>query len=299
MKRDIEYIIDNKSAGISVLAFLKSKGYSRAALIAIKKTNNGLTIKGEWIYTNHILKEGDALKVHIEENAASENIVPVKLDINIVYEDEDLVVVDKPANMPVHPSLNNYDNTLANALAYYYKSKGESFVFRCINRLDRDTTGLVLVAKNIISAGILYKAMLDRKIKRTYRALVEDKDDKLSEGTVDKPIGRVSSSLITRCIDFANGERAVTHYKKLEHIGDASLLELTLDTGRTHQIRVHMASIGHPLVGDYLYNESCKGRGDVRPQLHSYMLEFEQPITGEKLKFVSCATCARQVGSSK
>ncbi len=287
MKRDIEYIIDSKSAGMSVLAFLKSLGFSRAALIAIKKTNMGLTIDGKWIYTNHILKEGDSLKVHVEEHEGSGNIVPVRLDVRIVYEDDDLVVVDKPSNMPVHPSLNNYDNTLANALAYYYKERGESFVFRCINRLDRDTTGLVLIAKNIISAGILYKDMHDRKIKRTYRAIVEDKNDALTEGTVDKPIGRKSNSLITRCIDFDNGERAVTHYKKLWHTGDTSLLELNLDTGRTHQIRVHMASIGHPLVGDYLYNESYIGRKDCRVQLHSYRLSFEQPITRERLEFVS------------
>ncbi len=287
MNRDIEYIIDSKSAGMSVLAFLKSLGFSRAALIAIKKTNMGLTIDGKWIYTNHILKEGDSLKVHVEEYEGSKNIVPVRLDISIVYEDDDLVVVDKPSNMPVHPSLNNYDNTLANALAYYYKERGESFVFRCINRLDRDTTGLVLIAKNIISAGILYKDMHDRKIKRTYRAIVEDKNDELTVGTVDKPIGRKSNSLITRCIDFENGERAVTHYKRLRHAGDTSLLELNLDTGRTHQIRVHMASIGHPLVGDYLYNESYIGREDCRVQLHSYSLSFEQPITRERLEFVS------------
>lgn len=209
------------------------------------------------------------------------------MNFNIIYEDEDILIVNKPANMPIHPSLNNYNNSLANALAYYYKNKGEAFVFRCINRLDKDTTGLTIIAKNILSAGILYKDMSKRKIKRSYIAVTENSPYLKDEDTIDLPIARVNDSLITRKVDFINGERAVTHYKILEKTDDKAILELHLDTGRTHQIRVHMSFLGSPLIGDYLYNSKYSNSSDTRPLLHSYKLEFNHPINKNKLEFVA------------
>ena len=194
------------------------------------------------------------------------------------------MVVDKPSDMPIHPSLNNYENSMANALMYYYRDK--NFVFRCINRLDRDTTGLSVVAKHFLSAGILNTFMQRREIKRVYNAIVEDDGSLKESGTVDAPIAREDNTLIKRRVS-SEGQRAITHYKVLKRLRGASLIELRLDTGRTHQIRVHMSYIGHPLVGDYLYNERYYDKENVRPLLHSRSLSFIHPITGENL-YLEC-----------
>ena len=194
------------------------------------------------------------------------------------------MVVNKPSDMPIHPSLNNYENSMANALMYCYRDK--NFVFRCINRLDRDTTGLTVVAKHFLSAGILNTSMQRREIKRVYNAIVEDDGSLKESGTVDAPIAREDDTLIKRRVS-KEGHRAITHYKVLKRLKGASLIELRLDTGRTHQIRVHMSYIGHPLVGDYLYNKRYYDKENVRPLLHSKSLSFIHPITGENL-YLEC-----------
>ena len=183
--------------------------------------------------------------------------------------------------MPIHPSQGNYDNTLANAVAWYYQQKGETFIYRCINRLDRDTTGVLVLAKNALSAALLSKMMQQRQIHRTYLAVVEGTPP--SSGIIDAPIGRVCDSTIERQVDFANGERAITHYQLLKGNGKYSLIQLNLETGRTHQIRVHMKHIGHPLPGDFLYNPNYQDF--QRQPLHSWKLEFHHPITAESLTF--------------
>jgi len=207
----------------------------------------------------------------------------MNLDFSIVYEDDDIIVVDKPANTPIHPSQNNFDNSLANGLAYYYKEKGIPFVFRCMNRLDRDTTGLVLLAKNMFSSCVLSDMVKNRDIHREYLAVVEGKLD--SSGTIDAPIARKEGSVIERCIDFANGQKAVTHYRLLEHKDGYSLASIVLETGRTHQIRVHMKHIGHPLPGDFIYNPNYDHI--TRQALHSYKLEFVHPITKKAMEFTA------------
>jgi len=207
------------------------------------------------------------------------------------------MVVDKPADMPVHPAINNFDNTLANGIAYYFAKKNQHFVFRCINRLDRDTSGLLIVAKHRLSASILSDFMKKREIHREYLALASGIFDE-KKGTIDLPIGRVSESIIERFVDFENGDNAVTHYEVLKEYHDKcgiitdsaddfpySLLKLHLETGRTHQIRVHMAYIGHPLLGDHLYNK--KPGSLPRQALHSHVIEFYHPLTLEKMRFVS------------
>ena len=198
-----------------------------------------------------------------------------------MYEDDDILVVDKPADTPIHPSIGNYENTLANGIAWYFEQKGEPFVYRCINRLDRDTTGLIVLAKHALSAAVLSQAMRSREIHRTYQAFALG--ETAASGTIDAPIARLNGSLIQRTVDFASGERSVTHYRTLAHCSVFSHLELNLETGRTHQIRVHMAYIGHPLLGDTLYN---KTPGTFpRQALHSASLSFVHPITGEPLTF--------------
>lgn len=204
------------------------------------------------------------------------------MEPDIVYEDEDLLVVNKPFDMPVHPSIHNYDNTLANGMAYYFQQKGETFIFRCINRLDRDTTGLLILAKNALSASILSNDMKARKIHRTYQAVVS-RIPVPASGTIDAPIARKEDSAIERCVDFEKGEPAVTHYRTLETKENLALVELSLETGRTHQIRVHMQHMGCPLLGDYLYNPDFTLINRV--SLHSYSLSFVHPIAGKSMYF--------------
>lgn len=281
MERKLRYVVGKEFENKTIQQFLKEKQYSHGCLVHLKKTEKGILKNGVWAYTRDLLKEGDVLEITFLEEASSDHIVPVKLPLSIVYEDEDLLVISKEADTPIHPSLGNYENSLANGVAYYYREQGTSFVFRCINRLDRDTTGLVLIAKNMLSAAVLSQEMRNRKIRRTYLAVVKGILPK--EGTIDLPIGRKEGSAIERCIDFERGERAVTHYERLYTNDVDSLAKIWLETGRTHQIRVHMNAIGHPLPGDFLYHQDFSRIG--RQALHSWRLEFFHPITGKKLFF--------------
>ena len=282
MERILEYRITSKEAGKTIKDFLKETGYSRQNLVELKKMSESILVNGRWEYVTYRLKEGEVLGIHIKEKESTEKMVPVNLPFPILYEDEDVIVINKPAGMPTHPSINNYENTLANAAAYYFKQKNETFCFRCINRLDRDTTGLTLLAKHMVSCSMLQEEMLQRNIKREYLAIVDGvmKED---EGTICAPIGRKEGSTIERMVDYENGEHAVTHYTVLERRTNVTLVSLRLETGRTHQIRVHMMSIGHPLIGDFLYHPE-----DIRMSrqaLHAWHLSFTHPITKEKLSF--------------
>lgn len=282
MNRIFEYTITDENLPCTVGDFLKQKGFSRQIIIQLKKTSQGILVNNQWAYVRTPLRTNDILTLRLLEEASSENIVPVSLPLDIIYEDEDILLINKPADMPVHPSINNYDNTLANGIAHYYKMQGETFVFRCINRLDRDTTGLLIIAKNALSASILSNQMKRREIHRTYLAVVSGNPKKDTD-TITAPIARKENSAIERCIDFQNGEQAVTHYQLITSREDYSLLKLSLETGRTHQIRVHMKYIGNPLLGDYLYNPDFSKI--QRVALHSYRLNFIHPITEKTMDF--------------
>lgn len=281
MNRVLTYEITAEQAGTKIGDFLRTAGYSRHVIIHLKKTENGILLNGEWAYVGQFLKEGDHLEIRIIESEASEQIVPAELPLDIIYEDEDLLIINKPADMPIHPSINNYDNTLANALMWYYQQKGETFVYRCINRLDRDTTGLLIVAKNMLSGGILSDMSKKREIHREYLAIAEGEVPQ--EGVIDAPIARKEESVIERCVDFEKGDRAVTHYWRLDYRNGYSLVRLKLETGRTHQIRVHMKYIGYPLTGDYLYNPDYRILD--HQALHSWKLAFRHPVTGAQMQF--------------
>lgn len=281
MERILEYTVSLEEAGVTIKDFLRQKGYSRQNIVELKKQERSILVNGVWEYVTYRLQLGDLLQICMKEKA-SEKIAPVNLPFPILYEDEDLMVIDKPADMPIHPSLNNYDNTLANAAAFYFNQKGIPFRFRCINRLDRDTTGLTVLAKNMVSCSILQQQMLKREIKREYLAIADGYIEEDS-GIITAPIGRRDGSTIERMIDYENGERAITHFKVLERMADATLLSLILETGRTHQIRVHVASIGHPLLGDFLYNP--KDQRMNRQALHAWHLSLKHPITGERMEW--------------
>lgn len=284
MERTITYHIDSASAGLRIEQYLRRRGYSYQNLTQLKKMHESILLNGTWSYMRTSVQDGDILTVHIQEPESSPHIPPVSLPLDIVYEDGDIVVVNKPAGMPIHPSLNNYENSLANGLMHYYQEQGKPFIFRCTNRLDRDTSGLTVIAKHMVSSSILSGMGVRHEITREYLAVVRG-TLRQSEGTIDAPIGRTGSSLIERKIDFENGERAVTHYRVIKEQNGHSLVSLILETGRTHQIRVHMKYIGHPLVGDYLYNPDMEYI--TRQALHSHRLTFAHPVTGEKMGFTA------------
>lgn len=283
MNRTLIYTINDLHNQYTILDFLREYGYSGQLIIHLKQTTNGILLNNKWAYVRTVLQTGDTLTIQIIEEVSSENIVPVPIDLDIVYEDEDILVISKAANTPIHPSINNYDNSLANGVVYYYERQNLPYVFRCINRLDKDTTGLVLLAKNMYSSCILSNMVKNREIRREYLAITEGRLDDF--GIIDAPIGRKETSIIERCIDFELGQRAVTHYTLIDYKNGYSLASIALETGRTHQIRVHMKSINHPLPGDFIYNPNYTHIS--RQALHSHKLSFLHPITKKELTFTS------------
>lgn len=282
MIRELDYWIEPGYENWTIYDYLKEKGYPHAVFVQLKKTQNSVLLNGKWEYVKTRLSVCDHLHITLVEKEISD-ILPVQQDFIISYEDEDILVVNKPDHMPIHPSLNHYEGTLANAVCYYYTAQNIPYTFRCVNRLDRDTTGLTILAKHMLSSAILSQAVSRRAIHREYLAIVEGKTKDF--GTIDAPIGRKEASTVERIVDFVQGERAVTHYKRIDYRNGLSLISLKLETGRTHQIRVHMKYIGHPLIGDFLYYpETTKMK---RQALHSYRLIFRHPITGECLNLTA------------
>lgn len=284
MNRNIDYIIDEDSAGLRVEQFLRRKRYSGQNLSEIKRMPKSILVNGVHYYMRQELSTGDHLQVRICETKNSEKIPPTNLPLNIIYEDEDLLVLNKPAGMPIHPSLNNYTNSMANALAYYFQSQGKPFIFRCCNRLDRDTSGLTIVSKHLVSGSILSDMTKYREVHREYLAIARGSVTP-SEGTIQAPLGRKGGTIIERTVDWEHGEDAVTHYKVVKEANGHSLVSLRLETGRTHQIRIHMKYLGYPLIGDYLYNPDMEYM--TRQALHSHHMEFTHPITGEHMSFTA------------
>lgn len=284
MNRNIDYIIDEDSAGLRVEQFLRRKRYSGQNLSEIKRMPKSILVNGVHYYMRQELSTGDHLQVRICETQNSEKIPPTKLPLDIIYEDEDLLVLNKPAGMPIHPSLNNYTNSMANALAYYFQSQGKPFIFRCCNRLDRDTSGLTIVSKHLVSGSILSDMTKYREVHREYLAIARGSVTP-SEGTIQAPLGRKKGTIIERTVDWEHGEDAVTHYKVVKEANGHSLVSLRLETGRTHQIRIHMKYLGYPLIGDYLYNPDMEYM--TRQALHSHHMEFTHPVTGEHMSFTA------------
>lgn len=283
MNRTLNYHITEENAGEAIDFFLKSHGFSRHIISGLKTHPQGILVNQVHQNTKYHLQSGDLLTVTMLEPMPSEKIVPVPMELSIIYEDEDILVLNKPADTPIHPSMHNYENSLANGVVFYYQKETSPFVFRCINRLDRDTTGLTIIAKNSLSSAILSGMVSRRQIHREYIAIVEGITPAF--GTIDAPIGRKPDSSIERMVDHERGERAVTHYTRMACSHTHSLLKLQLETGRTHQIRVHMKHIGYPLIGDYLYYPDYSMI--KRQALHSCRLTFSHPITGKPLEFTA------------
>ena len=381
--RQIDYIIPESFHGHTVEAFLRSKGYSRTTLYHLRNTRalseashittdvpsanadartictstarighaaetkaasiDGFVLNGHRSYLKEVLATGDRLRCNILETEDSPNVIETEIPLSIVYEDEDILVIDKPAGLPIHPSMGHYEHTLGNALCWYthHVLGYEHYVNRIVNRLDRDTSGLLIAAKNMHAAACLGDMIHAHAIQREYlaiasgdvrniflttgaadslsglytgrsadpayaRARLQNLDGCFPDSlanipalsdpanpvlglhfTVNAPIGRKEDSVIERCINYTEGDYAVTHGLLLSYNKekDLSLLRLKLETGRTHQIRVHMKYLGHPLPGDFLYH--ADDRYITRQPLHSWRLRFRHPISGKQLELTA------------
>ena len=268
--RIITFNIDEKSAGMQIRDYLRGFGVSSALLTKLKQTENGITKNGVFAKAIEKIECGDELTIYIKSEGTMPK--PADLPLDIIYEDEDVLALNKPAAMPVHESRNHRGDTLSNAVANYMKGKRDS-AFRAVFRLDRDTSGIVLTAKNELAA-----AKLAGKIKKDYYAVVCG--ETAGKGTIDAPIRRLGDSIIKRGV-FEDGDSAITHYESIKTNGKYTLLKINLETGRTHQIRVHFSNIGHPLAGDDLYGGS---RADIaRQALHCKAICFTHPVKGKKI----------------
>lgn len=269
MTRELSFVVTNAENGETAEKYLRNKGFSHK-LITKLKASGGLTRGGELLRTVDRLSAGDTVCVHMEDSG---DVVPNPgVKAAIAYEDEDVVVFDKPPNLPVHPSIVHYDDTLGNLYAALYPNSA----FRPIHRLDKDTSGLVACAKNKLAAAMLCES--GGRIEKTYFAVISG--EITQSGVIDAPIGRADGSIIKREVR-ADGQKAVTLYEPILYKNGRTLLKITLKTGRTHQIRVHFAYIGHPLCGDEMYGGD---RSEIKRQaLHCGKMKLKLPLTGEEI----------------
>ena len=273
---EMKFTVPPEYDGETVQTFLRQyHGFSWRMVVRLKHTENGITVNGQLRRSIDLIRSGEELVLKLPEDAI--RVEEADLPLNVVYEDDSLLVVDKPPYLAVHPSAFKPEPTLANVVVGYYAKQGQSHAFRPTNRLDRNTSGLLLTAKN---AHVAYA--LAHKVDKTYLAIVLGKLE--GEGVIDQPIRIKDGCTITREVG-EGGKESRTHYKALATDGEISLVRLWLETGRTHQIRVHMSWLGFPLVGDTMYgtDESIL----PRHALHCVEMAFTHPLTGGRVKLYS------------
>lgn len=279
----LKYIVkENKYQSINQI--LKQKFKISARLQHKLITSKQIFLNGNQADSRIAPQINDVITVNLDFNEESENIIPTPIPLNIIYEDEALLILDKPAGIAVHPSISHYTDSLANGVKYYFDTIGLKRKIRPVNRLDLNTSGLIVFAKNEYVQECLIQQMQNNEFKKEYLAIVHGVFEK-TQGTINLPIARKENSIIERCIS-ENGQEAITHYEVLKTSNDLSLVHCTLQTGRTHQIRVHMSAIGHPLVGDTLYGPNFSD-SITRQALHSYKISFIHPISHQIVSFTS------------
>ncbi|QGH35611.1 RluA family pseudouridine synthase [Gracilibacillus salitolerans] len=260
---------------------LEVRGISRRILTAIKFEGGKLLVNNSNVTVRHPLSENDEVEVIFPPENRSELLVPEPIPIDIVYEDEDILVLNKAPHITTIPSSHHPSNTLANGIIHYYDQQQVPYTVHVVTRLDRDTSGLLLIAKHRYSHSILFQDQHECTVNRRYQAIVAGHLTE-KKAVLDNPIDRAPDSIIERMV-ASTGKKAVTHYQVKDELKDISLVEIKLETGRTHQIRVHFSSIGHPLIGDSLYD------GDTtklkRQALHCHKLAFNHPLTKERMEF--------------
>ena len=277
MNKTIKILVDDVFSGKEVKYFLKKViGISDAIITDLKKTEEGILVNNERVFVTHILKAGDSLSINITDKKS--DITESDIPLDIIFEDEDIIVLNKQRGVPTHPSLNHYEDTFANGLMKYYS--GKDFTFRAVTRLDRDTSGVVIVAKNPFSGAILSENMKAGKIKKEYQAVINGRINPMS-GVINAPIKRKYESMILRCVS-PDGKTAITVYETLTVNDNFSLVRLNPITGRTHQLRVHLSHMGTPIYGDDLYGAP---QTEESVRLHCRKVTLSHPSTGEEISF--------------
>lgn len=273
----------NSSKYSNVKEVLKAEfSMSDRLLLKLKKLDK-IYLNGNVTSVNHPVLENNLIECYLDYEEDNSNIVPTEMPLNIIYEDEAYIVVNKPAGIPVHPSMDHYTDSLSNGIAFYFNQIGLKKKIRPVNRLDKDTSGIVIFAKNEYIQECLVRQMKSKEFIKKYIAVVTGSLDNL-EGTINAPIARKEGSIIERCVS-ETGDIAITHYKVLKRKPNFDIVECILETGRTHQIRVHFAYLGHSLLGDTLYGTSSNLIN--RQALHAYEVEFTHPLSKKKVKYIT------------
>lgn len=269
----LTFNIGSEDAGSKLRDFLKFKCNFSSRFCRVSAYGQNIFVNKNVVRLSYILKENDVVEIKLNKEE-SQNIDPEDIKLDIVYEDQDLIVINKPPFIVVHPTKSHPNNTIANGLIHYFREKGENCIVRLVNRLDMNTSGLLIVAKNQFSHMALQRDMNEDTFKKQYLAITHGS---LSEdkGTIDLPILNAEDNGIKRTIDH-RGQRSVTHYEVVERYKEAQLVRLTLETGRTHQIRIHLSHFGCPIYGDILYGSEDK-EYIQRQALHAYKLQFPHP----------------------
>ena len=274
---ELSYLVNNKYK--TVREILKQEFEISDRLLLRLKKEQKFFLNNEKSYSHTLVKNGDIVTVLVDFEEDNSNIVPTKMELDILYEDESMLVINKPSNVAIHPSCMHYDNSLSNGVKYYFDSINLKKKIRPVNRLDKDTSGVVIFAKNEYIQECLVKQMKNKTFKKEYVAII---DGNLNEknGTISAPIARKENSIIERCVSPL-GATAITHYEVINEYSNYSFVKFTLETGRTHQIRVHTAYIGHPISGDTLYGNTSPYIS--RQALHCSKLTFIHPISRKKI----------------
>lgn len=279
----LEYKIKENDNYINLKDLLKNYFQISDRLLIKLKHEQKIFVNNAKAYVDMPLNLGDIVSVYIDFIEDNSNIAPTEMILDIVYEDDALVVVNKPAGIPVHPSMDHFKDSLSNGVKFYFNTIELKKKIRPVNRLDKNTSGLVVFAKNQYIQECLVKQMKENKFIKEYIAICNGviEDD---FGTINAPIARKENSIIERCVS-ENGNTAITHYEVIKTTNDYTVVKCILETGKTHQIRVHFAHIGHPLLGDTLYGASSPLIS--RQALHAYKIIFTHPISKQKLEFTA------------
>ncbi len=268
MNRNLSFVISKEHEDRKLVNYLKFHG-NMSTRLTRKLIRGGLiTINDTLARSNDLLKEGDKIDVVLEIKE-TQDIIPQDIPIEVAYEDLDLLIVNKPPFMVVHPTRSHLENTLANGIMNYFNNTNQDCIVRLVNRLDRDTSGLIMIAKSQYAHQGMAKKLDNNQIEKTYIAVVEGRLE--GKDTIDMPIDRPTPESMKREV-MEGGQRAVTHYEALASSDKMSVLSIKLETGKTHQIRVHMKTIGHPIVGDSLYGNVSQYID--RQALHAHRLRF-------------------------